>query len=731
MNPLELWGGVECTVNRVGDRFFDQVRRTGHHDRVEDIALLASTGVRAVRYPVVWERVAPDGLARADWSWTDDRLARLRAHGIRPIAGLVHHGSGPACTHLLDPDFPRLLGEYARAVAQRYPWIDSYTPVNEPLTTARFSALYGHWYPHRTDPASFVTALLNEVRGTIVAMAAIRDINPAAGLVQTEDAGRTYSTPRLARQATHENHRRWLTFDLLTGRVTDGHPLWTWLLRVGADPACLEWIAANACAPDVVGLNYYLTSDRYLDEHLDRYPVWTHGGNGVDRYADVEAVRAHEAGLAGHEHVLREAWDRYRLPVAITEVHAGATREEQLRWTTRAWTAAERAREAGADVRAVTLWAMFGSYDWNSLCVRCDGVFEPGAFDTRSNPPRRTAVASLGQTLVESRVLDPMVFQPGWWERPSRFLWPPRADGAGSTAQCAVRNERPLVIVGARGTLGRALVRACARRGLPHVALGRDLLDLTDPAAIRSVLDDLRPWAVVNAAGYVRVDDAEGDADACLRVNTDAAGCLAERCAAAGARFVTFSSDLVFDGDLRRPYVETDRPSPLNVYGISKLEAECRVRELHPRGLIIRTSAFFGPEDDFNFVALALRSLSEGRPFSAADDAVVSPTYVPDLVEATLDLLIDAESGVWHLANPGEITWAAFGRAAAALAGLDPALIVGVPTAALNLRAPRPAYSALASEHGAILPPLADALSRYTTAVAGRSAAVERLTATP
>jgi dTDP-4-dehydrorhamnose reductase len=729
MKPLELWGGVECTVNRVGDRFFDQVRRTGHHDRVEDIALLASTGVRAVRYPVVWERVAPNGLARADWSWTDDRLPRLRAHGIRPIAGLVHHGSGPACTHLLDPAFPRLLQEYARAVAERYPWIDSYTPVNEPLTTARFSALYGHWYPHRTDSPSFVTALLNEVRGTILAMAAIREINPAARLVQTEDAGRTYSTPRLAYQAAHENHRRWLTFDLLTGRVSDSHPLWTWLIKLGADSVSLEWIAANACAPDVVGLNYYLTSDRYLDEHLDRYPSWTHGGNGLDRYADVEAVRAHDDGLAGHDRVLRETWDRYGLPVAMTEVHAGATREDQLRWITRAWTAAERAREAGADVRAVTLWAMFGSYDWNSLCVRCDGVFEPGAFDTRSDPPRQTAVASLGQTLAEGRLPDPIVFQPGWWERPDRFLWPPRPQHSGP-AESALRESRPLVIVGARGTLGRALVSACARRGVSHLALGRDRLDLNDAAAIRTAIDELRPWAVVNAAGYVRVDDAESDADACLRVNTDAAACLAEACAAAGARFVTFSTDLVFDGDLKRPYVETDRPSPLNVYGISKLEAECRVRELHARSLIIRTSAFFGPEDDFNFVTLALRSLSEGRPFTAADDALVSPTYVPDLVDATLDLLIDAESGIWHLANPGEITWAAFGRAAAAQAGLDPALIVGVPTAALNLRAPRPAYSALGSIRGTILPPLADALSRYTAAVQGRSAAAERLTAT-
>lgn len=720
MEPLELWGGVECTVNRVGDHFFDQVRRTGHHDRPDDVALLASTGIAAVRYPVVWERVAPDGLERADWSWTDDRLARLRDHGLPPIAGLVHHGSGPAFTNLLDPAFPTLLEEYARAVAERYPWIDRYTPVNEPLTTARFSGLYGHWYPHLKSTRSFVTALLNEVRGTVLAMRAIREVNPAAALVQTEDAGRTYSTPLLAYQAALENDRRWLTFDLLTGRVVEGHPLWRWLLDYGASRDALEWLAAHACPPDIVGLNYYFTSDRYLDEAQEHYPAWSHGGNDRHRYADVEAVRARGGSFAGHEHVLREAWERYRLPVAITEVHAGASREEQLRWTVRAWSGAERAREAGADVRAVTLWSMFGSVDWNSLCLRCDGVYEPGAFDARSNPPRPTAIVPLARAIAAGHSLDPIVWQSGWWARPSRLRW-----GAGAAAQAGAPDVkaaqvRPVLITGGRGTLGRALARACAERGLAHVALGRDALDISSRASIESAMAELRPWAVVNAAGYVRVDEAEGDADACLNLNTDGPTALAGVCAERGARFVTFSSDLVFDGQLRRPYVETDRPVPLNVYGISKLEAESRIREVLADALIVRTGAFFGPEDEFNFLSVALRALSEGRPFAAAHDTVVSPTYVPDLVGATLDLLIDGEGGLWHLANTGEVTWAAFARAAAERAELNPALVIDMPMTAFNLPAPRPAYSALGSARGALLPSLEDAMDRYLAATVAR-----------
>ena len=126
--PLELWGGIECTVNRVGDTYFDQVRKSGHHVRHEDIASFATIGFRAMRYPVLWERVAPNGVARADWAWTDERLALLSAANIRPIATLLHHGSGPRSTNLLDPAFPEKFAEYAAAVAARYPWLRDYTP---------------------------------------------------------------------------------------------------------------------------------------------------------------------------------------------------------------------------------------------------------------------------------------------------------------------------------------------------------------------------------------------------------------------------------------------------------------------------------------------------------------------------------------------------------------------------------------------------------------------------
>jgi dTDP-4-dehydrorhamnose reductase len=152
------------------------------------------------------------------------------------------------------------------------------------------------------------------------------------------------------------------------------------------------------------------------------------------------------------------------------------------------------------------------------------------------------------------------------------------------------------------------------------------------------------------------VDDAEDDAEVCRRVNAFGPKVLAAVCAANGTAFVTFSSDLVFDGLASRPYREGDPVSPLSVYGASKADAEHEVFAMNEASLVIRTGAFFGPWDEHNFVTMALSSLRHGTTFVAASDLTVTPTYVPDLVGASLDLLIDRETGLWHLANATPMT---------------------------------------------------------------------------
>ncbi|HVY25128.1 MAG TPA: family 1 glycosylhydrolase [Polyangiaceae bacterium] len=438
---LELWGGVECTVNRVGHRYHDQLRFAGHGSRPDDLEAIASLGVKALRYPVLWEHVAPRALTQARFDRTDRQLAALRRLRVEPIVGLLHHGSGPRYTSLLDPAFPNKLASYASRVARRYPWLERFTPVNEPLTTARFSALYGHWYPHARDDRSFARALFNQVRGSALAMQAIRREIPGAKLVQTEDLGVVRSTPDLAEQAQFENHRRFLSLELLMGRVTRHHPLFDYLRGAGLTERELALLADEPCVPDVVGFNYYVTSERFLDSRVELYPSHVIGGNGERQYADVEAVRVCRDGLSGPAALLREAHERLGLTLAITEAHLAGCPEDRARWFSYVWTAAEAARQSGVPVVAVTAWALFGSYGWDHLVTRGACSYEPGAFQVRNRRRIETPYAGFLRAIAggTARVVDG-----GWWRHDERLLYR-HTDALTGTSLASADSEQSVV----------------------------------------------------------------------------------------------------------------------------------------------------------------------------------------------------------------------------------------------------------------------------------------------
>ncbi|HEX8428522.1 SDR family oxidoreductase [Hymenobacter sp.] len=271
---------------------------------------------------------------------------------------------------------------------------------------------------------------------------------------------------------------------------------------------------------------------------------------------------------------------------------------------------------------------------------------------------------------------------------------------------------QPLLITGATGTLGKAFKRLCAVRGIETIILNRAELDITDVLSVEKALARYNPWAVVNTAGYVRVDEAEKDFERCYRENAIGPAILATACAARSIQLLTFSSDLVFDGNKSSAYVESDQPRPLNVYGNSKRLAERDVLIQQPNALVIRTSAFFSPWDEHNFVYSALRAGQQKQAFQAADDVLISPTYVPDLVNVSLNLLIDEEKGVWHLANQGAYTWAELARLAADMAGLDQSFVLPCSMQAFGLPAARPSYSVLGSRQGNLLPSAEDRLHK-------------------
>jgi dTDP-4-dehydrorhamnose reductase len=535
-------------------------------------------------------------------------------------------------------------------------------------------------------------------------MKAIRKTIPHAELIVTEDVGKSFSTPELAYQAEHENERRWLSFDLLTGRVRPGHAFHDWLRNKAASEAELAELASGEAAPDLIGFDYYLTSERFLDHRVGRYRDVTPGSNGRHTYVDVEAVRVDKVRpQLGAVHRLQDVWDRYQIPVAITEVHHGCTREEQVRWLKEIWSAAKAARGRGIDVRAVTLWAMFGMVDWRSVLTRQEGLYDVGAFDTRGERPRPTLLAKAAAALGRDDTFDhPVLDLPGWWRRPGRTHARRRFDMLPKSAAMA----RPILITGATGTLGQAFARIGAHRGLAHVLTSRDDLNITDDSSIAAALTRWKPWAIINTAGFVRTWEADRKFDECLAINATGPELLARATKSAGIPLVTFSSDLVFDGKLGRSYVEPDATAPSCAYGKSKAEAEARLMAIDADALIIRTSAFFGPWDQHNFLFNTIERLKQGGDVVASDRTVVSPTYVPDLVHATLDLLLDGESGIWHLTNQGAVSWHDLACEVADVAKVSRGLVRADETA-------EQANTSLTSNRGLLLRPLDQALSDF------------------
>jgi dTDP-4-dehydrorhamnose reductase len=320
-------------------------------------------------------------------------------------------------------------------------------------------------------------------------------------------------------------------------------------------------------------------------------------------------------------------------------------------------------------------------------------------------------IASLS---LGARPDHPVLAGAPWWRRPDRMPY-----GVARPAKGRSPSATPLLVIGSTGTLGRAFHRIAAHRGLACRLVGRQDVDITDPTRVDAIVRRVAPWAVINAAGYVRVDDAEADREACQRANVTGPINLAAACRRHALPFVTFSSDLVFNGQAGRPYVEDDEPNPLNVYGRTKAEAERRVLDMLPEALVIRTSAFFGPWDDFNFLACLFRALDQGATFQAAEDSTVSPTYVPDLVHAALDLLIDGETGIRHVVNGGAVTWLEFARKAAARTGRPLELIEARASDRVWGPALRPRFSALASARGQLPRSLDRALDAYLAELRG------------
>lgn len=250
-------------------------------------------------------------------------------------------------------------------------------------------------------------------------------------------------------------------------------------------------------------------------------------------------------------------------------------------------------------------------------------------------------------------------------------------------------------------------------RSIPYRAFSRREIDIRNSESLQKQIDHYKPWAIINATGYVKVDEAETAKEICFEINAVAPANISAICNQHGIQFMTFSSDLVFDGAKQSPYIELDFVKPLNTYGMSKAEGEKKVTGNFSSALIIRTSAFFGPWDKYNFAFYIINSLKEKQPCKVVKDVIVSPTYVPDLVNTSLDLLIDEEKGIWHLSNSGKVTWYDFAEELALRGGFRKNQICSCSQDEKQWKARRPGYSVLQSDKGIRLPSIENAIDRF------------------
>lgn len=276
--------------------------------------------------------------------------------------------------------------------------------------------------------------------------------------------------------------------------------------------------------------------------------------------------------------------------------------------------------------------------------------------------------------------------------------------------------QRPILITGSHGQLGRSLVELCTRRGMDFEGRDIDTLDISIKSAVTRWIEEAQPGTVINCAAYTAVDDCESQEDLALSVNGYAVGYLASACDTVGARLVQVSTDYVFAGDSVTPYAVDDPVSPTSAYGRTKLAGE-ELAQTARNHLVIRTAWLYG-HGGRNFVE-AIRSQIEAgrRNLKVVADQQGCPTFCDDLAEAILDLLNVGTGGIVHAVNTGATTWHGFAVAIAESLGAD-VNILPVSTEEFPRPAPRPRYSVLdtsrlEAELGRGLPTWRDALRRY------------------
>ena len=277
-----------------------------------------------------------------------------------------------------------------------------------------------------------------------------------------------------------------------------------------------------------------------------------------------------------------------------------------------------------------------------------------------------------------------------------------------------------IMVTGARGQLGSDVMACLRRRGIDCAGVDREDFDLTDAAAVKAAVDEIRPDAIIHCAAYTAVDRAESEPEVCMRVNGLGTKNLASAALAVDAVMMYISTDYVLAGEGEEPQGVDAPIGPRNVYGLSKLQGEQAVREMLERSFIVRSEWIYGAQGS-NFVQAILKRSRHDRELDVVDDQVGSPTYSADLAEALCDLILTDHWGTVHITSEGTCSWADFAEEILRQTG-SRSRVRRVSSAHFRSAARRPLNSRLdktsMDEAGLRrLPPWPDALRRYLIAM--------------
>jgi beta-glucosidase len=369
--PFMFATGVENSYPVVGRRRVDEMAKCRHYERWrDDFDCVQDLGIHVLRYGPPLHRTWL-GPGRYDWEFADLTFGELLRRDITPMADLCHFGVPDWLGDFQNPDFPELFADYARVFAQRFPWVQLFTPVNEMFVCATFSATYGWWNEQLKSDRGFVTALKHLVKANVLAMQAILESCPNAIFIQSESSEYFHAdSPDAIKSAEIANSKRFLSLDLNYGKRVDSE-MYEYLADNGMTREEYHFFLGNRVKQHcVMGNDYYITNEHRV-------------------FADGSMAASGE--VFGYDAITWQYYDRYRLPVMHTETNfcQGAKGDEAVFWLWKEWANLLRVRNDGIPVVGFTWYSITDQVDWDSAlredngCVNALGLFD---LDRRIRP---------------------------------------------------------------------------------------------------------------------------------------------------------------------------------------------------------------------------------------------------------------------------------------------------------------------------------------------------------